>query len=128
MNKALSQSVIYFINVIFHLGVFWILFTVAVPESFTIKEQIIDFWNYPEGKEIILLNLVFILVNLIFAFAIIFYGNKSLIITITFTITAWVLVVAIYLFGANGLIFSYILGAISLTHFSIGKYNVAKNA
>ena len=128
MNNSLFQSAIYFMNVILHIGVFWVLFTVAIPEHLTIQEQIIDFWSHPEGKEVILLNLSFLVGNLIFAFTIISKFNKSLFSSILIVILSWTLALAIYSFGANGLLYSYILGAIMLTYFAVGKYNANKNA
>jgi len=125
MSKSWQQSLIYFINVIFHIGVFWVLFTVAIPDHMTTQEHIIDFWSYSEGKETILINTAFLIGNFLFALIVILFLNKSLFMSKVLAFTAWSLVLIIYLYGASGIIFTYILGAILLTTHTISKH---KNA
>jgi len=125
MNKPWIPSIIYFINVIFHIDVFGVLFTIAIPECFTILEHVVDFWGYPEGKDTILMNTTFLMGNLIFGFIILIFVNKSLLNSKVLTFLAWIFVLLVYFFGTTGLIFIYILGAINLTIFSVNKH---KNA
>ena len=125
MNKSWLQASVYFLNGIYHVGVFLVLFTVAIPEFFTIQEYVVDFWSYPEGKEIIIINTAFLIGNFIFAFIIISFVNKSLLSIKVLAFLAWIIVLLIYLFGVTGLMFTYVLGAISLTFFSYKKH---KNA
>jgi len=126
MNKSWVPSIIYFINVIFHIGVFGVLFAVALPDGFTFQEYVVDFWSYPEGKEVILMNTAFLIGNLIFAFIILMFVNNSLLSTRIFAFLAWSFVLLVYLFGATGVIFSYILGAINLTIFSVNKHKILR--
>ncbi len=125
MKKPWVETVIYFFNAISHVGILWILLTVATPENSGVQDYLIDFWNDAEGKEVILINIFLVFVNCIFAFIILNFINSSLIHSQILACVAWSFVLAIYLYGATGIIFGYVFGAILLTMFSVNKY---KNA
>lgn len=122
MNKLWVGSLYYFLNVILHIGVFWVLFFVATPESMTVMDYISGFWHSTEGREVIFLNSSLLLANLIFALSIMFLAPHSVIVLFVMTFIAWVGLLFAYFNGLVGLL-AYAAGAIHLSFISFNKCN-----
>ena len=123
MNKPWIGAFFYFLNVMLSIGMFWILFTVAIPECFTTIEFISDSWSYPEGREVIIINSTLFIFNLIFALIIILLLSRSTLLAVAITLLAWASLLAVYFFGLSD-IFTYAAGAVYLSIFTFKKLQV----
>ena len=127
MNKLWVGSVYYCLNVILHIGAFGVLFLVSAPDNLTTLEYISEFWLYPGGTDLIIINSSLLIANLVFALSIIFVASRSSIVLIIMTLIAWMGLVFAYLSGAAGLI-AYAAGAIHLSVFSFNKFKIKRLA
>jgi len=124
MNKAWIGSLFYFLNVILYLASFVVVFAMAIPEEYTILENISAFWHYQEGRDAILINSILLVSNLLFAFAILILVQNSKTTAIVLTVISWAGVITAYFIGILS-IFSYLGGAVYL---SIFTYQSIENA
>ena len=127
MYKRFAQSAIYFLHVILHLGMFWVLFAVAIPNHLSIQEHIVELWSDPQGRHVVLINAAFLAGNLSFALAVFCFVDKSRLIAALFSMAAWALAAVAYQFGAAGAIYNYVLGAAVVTLFCIANPKRKKN-
>jgi hypothetical protein len=120
MNKLWVGSLYYFLNVILHVGVFWVLLHASASDQLTLLEQVFEFWNFPDGKALIISNAGLLMANLIFALGILFVASRSNIVLIIMTLIAWLGLLFAYRAGAVGLV-AYAAGAMHLSYFSFNQ-------
>lgn len=114
MNKLWVGSLYYFLNVILHTGIFFLLFVTTAPADITTVDYIAELWHTIEGKETITVNSAFLIINLFFALSILYLAPRSRTLLLTLTTLAWLALIFAFLMETVGLV-AYAAGALHLS-------------